>query len=231
MAAKPQTHSRVKKQEPKLKTDMEGNDWYNRTGYTDYRNHYRGDDRHLNQNVFGAKDEEDAYRGAYRFDNTSDHHNVSTYDWNVGGMHRTKDRNQAANVPYQQNRQHDYERDWSGYYPNDRDEGRQDTGRTERNRDRDEQYRPTSGGYGTRSGESVWDKFHDEYGPDRYRGRDEYSGNTAGSLSWGYDGGDASNPDYDRRFDPFSGRIRQRYSDYDEPRRNRYNDNQDDDRY
>jgi hypothetical protein len=68
---------------------MEGNDWYSRTGYTDYRNHYRGDDRPLDQSVF---------RGAYRMDNDSDHHNETTY--NSFGRNRNRDEQQGGDYIY-----------------------------------------------------------------------------------------------------------------------------------
>jgi hypothetical protein len=212
---------------------MEGNDWYNRTGYTDYRNHFRGDERHLDQRVFGAKDPEDAYRGAYRFDNTSNHHNVSTYDWQVARPHRTEDRNDIRpQVSNQQNRQHDYERDWSGYYHNDRDEDSYGNDRRRQQMLRDERQGPGSRSYNNPRDTSGYGNFDEPYGPDRYtRHRGENYGNMAGSLSFGYDGGYNSNPDYNRMYDPLSGRIRNRQDDSDDARRDRRNDNADYDRY
>ena len=211
---------------------MEGNDWYNRTGYTDYRNHFRGDDRPLDQRVFGAKDPEDAYRGAYRFDNTSNHHNVSTYDWQVGQPHRTLDRNEIRpQDSNRQNRPHDYERDWSGYYPNDRGEDLYDSSRSQPTY-RDAYNRPDRPSYSNPQNESGYGNFDEPYAPDHYRGNPgENYGNMAGSLSYGYDGGYNSNPDYNRMYDPLSGRIRDRQDDENAPRRDRRPANGNYDRY
>lgn len=213
---------------------MEGNDWYNRTGYTDYRNHYRGDDRHLDQRVFGEKDPEDAYRGAYRLDNTSNHHNISTYDWRAGAPHRTKDRDEARpqRGSQQPDRRHDYERDWSGYYHNDRDEGMYGSDSISRNIHSNEQYRLGNRSYSTRHSGSGYNNFDEPYAPDHYsRRRGENYGNMAGSLSFGYDGGYNSNPDYNRMYDPLSGKIRNRQDDFNSPRRNMRDENTDYDRY
>lgn len=128
---------------------MEGTDWYNRTGYTDYRNHYRGDDRPL---------DEDVYRGAYRFDTDSDHRNASTWDWkNQKGRRDRSDYNRDYNRNYNRdyNRDYnsgnrragelanrrDYERDWSGYYHNDRGYDHDNYNTDSRYRSQDRSYR------------------------------------------------------------------------------------------
>jgi len=227
-------------------------DWYNRTGYTDYRNHYRGDDRPVDP---------DQYRGAYRLDTDSDHRNESTWNWSNRSQRDNTDYNRNYNRDYNQdynqdyNRNYnqgnrragqlanrrDYERDWSGYYHNDRggfdrdDDNRDrrypDQDRSGNNRNWDEQYRPTSGGYGTSfgGGSSVGSvrsridardasrssNFNNDYGPDNYRaGQGENYGNMAGSLSFGYDGTSNYDPDYNRHYDPMSGKRRSYHGNY-----------------
>ncbi|WP_299821403.1 hypothetical protein [uncultured Pontibacter sp.] len=233
---------------------MEGMDWYNRTGYTDYRNHYRGDERPM---------DEDEYRGAYRLDTSSKHSNQSTWDWNrdQGRDHSrnnyNRDYNRNYNRDYNQDynsgnqraghlaNQRDYERDWSGNYHKDRggydhdnqnmdsryrrndsDRSYKTSNSSDWNRNRNDDYNSHDRGQGShrsvrsridegnrdRSGSS---NFNADYGPDRYgRGGGENYGNMAGSLSYGYDGANNHDPDWDRHYDPLSGRRQRKGGNY-----------------
>src|SRR5687768_14713758 len=112
---------------------MEGNDWYN-TGYTDYRNHYRGDERPIDQSVF---------RGSYRLDNDGPYHNETTYN----GFNRREQRHENERtydrMPDYQNREQ--RSDYDDNQPRRRDHNRD----IERNR-----YN-----YGSRNTRGYW---HDE---------------------------------------------------------------------
>ena len=224
---------------------MEGIDWYNRTGYTDYRNHYRGDDRPL---------DEDVYRGAYRLDTSSDHRNVSTWDWkrNQDRARGQNDYNRNYNRDYNRNynrdyntgnrragdlaNRRDYERDWSGYYHNDRG------GYDSDNYNTDSHYRSQNRPYRT-SNSSDWSRdrdssrfgqdsartriddryrshpgssnFNADYSPDSYGlGGGQNYGNMAGSLSYGYDGSSNYDPDWNREYDPLSGHRQSYHGHY-----------------
>ncbi|WP_242919565.1 hypothetical protein [Pontibacter liquoris] len=200
---------------------MEGNDWYNRTGYTDYRNHLGGDDRPIDQ---------DRFRGSYRFDNESPDRNETTYNGFDRSEHRQQPQNRRAG---ELSNRRDFERDWSGTYHNDRSPGHdfehdsKYTFRDERGHSRNwnTQFQPTSGSYGSRSGGNAdqeynrsqnedWRRsghsnFNATYNPDHYgSGHGENYGNMAGSLSYGYDGSTTYNQDWNRRYDPLSGELR-----------------------
>lgn len=167
--------------------------------------------------------DEDMYRGAYRFDNESDHHNETTYDgfdlndsWS-GERHRGNNRgenNQGGDYVYRRSLnnqdndrryQEDYRRNNNASY-------------------RNASYRNGSDSYGGYYDDRFGDgssNFNNSYSPDPYRNqnRDQNYGNMAGSLSFGYDGDYNSDPDYRRRYDPMSGRIR---NNREEERRRRH---------
>ncbi|MBB6610045.1 hypothetical protein H7F15_03260 [Pontibacter sp. Tf4] len=187
---------------------MEGNDWYNK-GYTDYRNHFRGDQRPV---------DEDVYRGAYRFDNTSPQHNETTYNGfdrrgerydNAGNYDRrqeNRDTGQYAN--YNDNRNNYRENDW------------------DRNRMQNRNQRPHPRGYWmdeeTQQPVSLYrsthisGNFEDNYGRDPYNNYSDNQnyGNMAGSLSAGYDGN--YNADFNelRYYDPLTGHRRSYHGNY-----------------
>jgi len=189
--------------------------------------------------------DEDSYRGAYRFDTSSDHRNVSTWDWSNDQERnrRENDYNQNYNRDYNRNYNRDYNQDYNRY---DRDSTSRNRGydhdnynadsryyrdqdsryRSSNSSNWDEQYRPTSGGYGTRFGgdtdrehRSVHDRiehrdrgalssFNAHYGPDHYgQGGGANYGNEAGSLSYGYDGSSNYDPDWNRQYNPLTGRL------------------------
>lgn len=180
--------------------------------------------------------DEDSYRGAYRLDTSSDHRNVSTWDWDRDRQNRRdNDYNQDYNRDYNRNYNSDYNRDYNhidrnrgydqdNYNPDSRYYRDQD--RRERNSYRDEQYGPAGGRYGNRFGEepgrehrSVHDRiahrergalssFNAHYEPDHYgQGGGANYGNEAGSLSYGYDGSSNYDPDWNRQYNPLTGRL------------------------
>lgn len=189
---------------------MEGNDWYNPTGYTDYRNHYRGDERPIDQDVF---------RGAYRFDNESRNRNETTYD---GFDRRGRRHDDSRSNHYMQD---NYNSGQSYYYNDNRNQDR------DRNRDGDwnsnnrqnsrqqgywmdeETHQPESLHRSTH----VSGNFEDRYNRDRYNnyGDDRNYGNMAGSLSYGYDGDyNADWDDNNRHYDPLTGHRRSYHGNY-----------------
>lgn len=214
---------------------MERNNWNNRQGYTNDRNRSREKERRV---------DEDVYRGAYRLDNTSDHRNETTWD----GFDRRDDRNRRGmdyNQDYNRNYNSDYNRNYNSDqrpYRSESEKG-SDFSRDSRSQNRsgnnqswDQQYQPTSGGYGTRFGGRERDNqnrdrygagnFNVDYSPDNYGSRTKglNEGNMAGSLSFGYDGDNNADPDGNRRYDPLSGH---RHSNYESrrPERGQYRGN------
>lgn len=181
--------------------------------------------------------DEDSYRGAYRQDISSDHRNVSTWDWGSDRERgrRENDYNRNYNQDYNRNYNRDYNQD---YNTPDRDTSR-NRGYDHDNynadsryyRDQDRSYRssnssnwgeqqlPASGRYGDREHRSVHDRiegrgrgalsnFDANYGPDYYgQGEGANYGNQAGSLSYGYDGFNTYDPDWNRQYNPLTGRI------------------------
>lgn len=181
--------------------------------------------------------DEDSYRGAYRLDNTSDHRNVSTWDWGSDRERgrRENDYNRNYNQDYNRNYNQDYNtpnRDTSrnrGYdhdnynadsrYYRDEQDSRY---RSSNNSNWDEQRRSSSGGYGNDAhrehrsvhdriesrGRGVLSNFDANYGPDNYgQGGGANYGNEAGSLSYGYDGSSNYDPDWNRHYNPLTGRL------------------------
>lgn len=177
---------------------MEGNDWYNRTGYTDYRNHFRGDDRPIDQSVF---------RGAYRFDTESPHHNESTYYRKVD--RREEPRNYDRTSDYYGSGNYNEGRERSENRNMPRNTNRYD----ERNRGRhnrgfwmdEETQQPES----MSRSRSVFGNFESNYQPDPYYARrGENYGNMAGSLSAGYDGNRNADWNEHRYYNPLTGHRR-----------------------
>ncbi|RAU81919.1 hypothetical protein [Pontibacter arcticus] len=197
---------------------MEGNNWYNRTGYTDYRNRADGDERPLDQSVF---------RGSYRLDNDSQHHNQSTYN-------RNNQRPDQFNDQHRGNQRHDqdYERDWSSRYHNsrggfDREDYNDNRNRNYQNQNQYNNQQQRSYNDGRQSRQFSNDlNTNANYGPDSYNNynRGENYGNMAGSLSYGYDGTSNYNPDWNNRYDPMSGEIGSKHGHYASRRPNFYTD-------
>lgn len=184
---------------------MEGNDWYNSTGYTDYRNHFRGDDRPIDQSVF---------RGAYRLDTDSPHHNQTTYN-------RNERREQLREDPRNYERRPDYYSSGSSYYYNEQSNQPQDPRRDyERNRSSyrqgywqdEETHQPESMYRSTH----ISGNFEDNYSPDPYNryNRGENYGNMAGSLSFGYDGNRNADWEEHRYYNPLTGHRRSYHGNY-----------------
>ncbi|MCC9135973.1 hypothetical protein ACFSKU_16000 [Pontibacter silvestris] len=201
---------------------METNNWYNRE-YRDrnfrnrndrnYHDRYQNDDRSIDR---------DAYRGAYRLDDDSSDRNKTTYNGSERRNDSGRHLNRYNQLTYEQdeqnqnsNQDYGYRQDWNNSYRNNRNDrdynynfgdNRHEYRQGDYDRHWDEQYRPSSGGYGTRFGGDR-NNFDADYGPDHFKGsRDENYGNTAGSLSWGYNGIDNYDPDYNRSYNPLTGR-------------------------
>ena len=86
-----------------------------------------------------------------------------------------------------------------------------------------ESSRESSQSYDDDYGRRISGNFDNDYRPDYYsRGPGENYGNMAGSLSYGYDGGYNSDPDYNRRYNPLTGEIRHRSNDHSQRRPHRY---------
>lgn len=197
---------------------------YNRQDRTDYRDNRR-DDRYDDR-----RSDDTHFRGAYRLDNESSSRNRSTYNMNNTGSYR-QNKEQGGDYVYRRSRNL---QDNDGYteqqyrhsYPSNPDrnsyEGRSGNySSMDRNFSRsEEQNRQT---YRPRHNEGISGNFDGDYSPDRYSNRPgENYGNMAGSLSFGYDGDYNSDPDYNRRYNPLTGEIRQRQEDYSERHPRRY---------
>jgi hypothetical protein len=228
----------VYKGEPKTEKAMERYNWHDRPGYGNDRRNYREQQQ--------PRLDESAYRGAYRLDTDSSHHNETTYD----GFDTDSGPQHGGDFVYRRSRNL---QDNDGYTE---DQYRQNYGdlRDQQNSNyrqqwTEEQYRPRSGGFGsryggsagmedsrsrfggernrednrTRFGGSTGSNFNNDYGPDRYRNRPgENYGNMAGSLSFGYDGDYNSDPDYNRQYNPLSGEMRSYRDQYTERHPKRY---------
>ncbi|PRY15473.1 hypothetical protein CLV24_10294 [Pontibacter ummariensis] len=238
-----------------------------RTNWNDRRDYDR-DNRRNNRdrgNDYWSQSrpvDEDRYRGSYRLDNSSEDRNESTWDWNErrnNGNGGRDNYNSNYNRDYNRNYNNDYNRNYNGgnrmsdrsnfdddYTRDSRYQYRSDSGDS---RNWDEQYRPNSGGYGTRFGgnpngrnadiRSVRSRIADEdrygtsnfngdYGPDNYgTGRGDNYGNMAGSLSYGYDGTSNYDPDWNRYYEPQSGERRSYHGNYTSrhPERSQYQNN------
>ena len=192
---------------------MERNEWNNRRSY-------------------GHRVDEDSYRGAYRLDTSSNHRNETTWD----GFDRHGDSNRRGtdyNRDYNRNYNNDYNRNYNSDQRRNRGEssGEDTYSRDSRspypsgnNRNPDEQFRPTSGGYHTRFGGSEKQipergaygagNFNADYRPDNYGSGGANYGNMAGSLSYGYDGDYNADPDWNRRYDPLTGHRQSYHGHY-----------------
>lgn len=199
---------------------MERNEWNSRWGYDSDRNRAHGHRRQV---------DEDSYRGAYRLDTTSDHRHETTWD----GFDRRSDSSRRGtdyNLDYNRNYNNDYNRNYNS------DQRRVHSGEDNYSRDnrsgyrggddriREEQFRPTSGGYNVRFGgrserlehsSPGAGNFDADYRPDHYgNGGGANYGNMAGSLSYGYDGDYNANPDWDSQYDPLTGHHRSYHGHY-----------------
>lgn len=216
----------------KLKPTMERDNWNNRNRYNN--------DRHQNRENEDRVDE-DSYRGAYRLDTTSDHRNQTTWD----GFDRD-DRNRNQGNDYNRNYNSDYNRNYNNDYNRNYNSGQQGShggSSSDYDNDRNSRYQnqDRSGGYDSRFGGndrhdsvrnridkrelSEWGNFNTDYSPDNYAGRrDANFGNSAGSLSYGYDGNRNSDPDWNRQYNPLSGERRSYHGNYQSrhPERDQY---------
>lgn len=215
---------------------MERNEWNNRNRHTENRNRsYHDQDRRV---------DEDMYRGAYRLDNTSDHHNETTWD-GYGSTEQNRGRRADYNRNYNRDYNNDYNRDYNSPKQHDRGYDHDNYNLDSRYRDEahpyrtsnrsnwnQQQHRPYSGGYDTRFGGSQkqhqsvhnriedhdpWgaENFNANYAPDHYgQGGGENYGNMAGSLSYGYDGTTTFDPDWNSYYDPQSGHRRSYHGNY-----------------
>ncbi|MHC2990796.1 hypothetical protein OB13_04075 [Pontibacter sp. HJ8] len=204
---------------------MEPYNWHDQPGFWNDRPDYREREQQ-------PRLDESAYRGAYRLDTDSRHHNVTTYDGfltDSGPQHGgdfvyRRSRNLQDNDGYTENQ-----------YRQNYGDLRDQQNSAHRQHWVEEQHHPRSGGFGsryggsagmedsrsgfggapsredsrTRSGSSAGSNFNNDYGPDRYRSRPgENYGNMAGSLSVGYDGDFNADQNRNRHYDPLSGEIR-----------------------
>ncbi|WP_242928337.1 hypothetical protein [Pontibacter vulgaris] len=199
---------------------MEGIDWYSKTGYTDYRNHYRGDDQPLDPSV---------YRGAYRLDTYSPERDRTTYY----GFERDRHQEERHGRNYALNRSGNMHYENMKWDERDRgDYNRRSDYESENRfaRNRDEQYRPDRDE--ARYGNQNRDNFRDErdWDRDQYRNRrNENYGNMAGSLSVGYDGDYYREQERTRHYDPLTGQLRNQPRRYNSP--NEYGFNPDYEQY
>jgi hypothetical protein len=156
--------------------------------------------------------DEDMYRGAYRFDNSSPHHNVSTYNWNE----RYRDERENRNMRERRQGTGHYNTDQSDYYRNRgyrEDRPYRETNRQERGYWQDEdRHQPQS----YQNARHISGNFTADYGPDSYGygEQGENYGNMAGSLSYGYDGGNISDYDENRYYEPLTGHRRSYHGNY-----------------
>ncbi|WP_114782292.1 hypothetical protein [Botryobacter ruber] len=188
------------------------NNWDNRNRRDDLDNRYQrrldyDRQRYEKQRYENMPPQDpDTYRGAYRFDISSDHRNVSTY-YGFGGASHPDERRQAPAA--ERNR-----RDTGGPYTASQ-------GRQYRNEYPGDRYGNAYRGEWEEPDTPGWrdyldhrdnwgsSNFYNDYGPDHYPHIEgENTGNMAGSLSYGYDGDWVSNPDYDRRYNPLTGEVR-----------------------
>ncbi|MEJ8755488.1 hypothetical protein WG947_00650 [Pontibacter sp. H259] len=183
---------------------MEGNDWYNPTGYTDYRNHFRGDERPIDQDVF---------RGSYRLDNDSPHHHETTYN-------RNERRYQQREEPRNYNRNQQYYNQERGNQYHEGSHNVRDTYRYD-NRNQGNPRRGHWHDEETNQPESMWratsvgGNFDNDYYSDPYEARrGENYGNMAGSLSVGYDGDRNADWEQHQHYNPLTGHRRSYHGNY-----------------
>lgn len=197
----------------------------------------RRDDRHRDSRRL----DESQYRGAYRLDedghystynrsNQDDMGNRGRHEDNHGGDYvYRRSRNLQDNDGYTERQyQQSYRGDNSrqGNYSNFG--GRYGGGagmRDDRSRYGNEggNLREDSQYYDDNYGRRISGNFDGDYHPDNYpQRRGENYGNMAGSLSYGYDGGYTSDPDYNRRYNPLTGEIRHRSGNYQQGQPRRY---------
>lgn len=185
------------------------------TNRRDNRRRHHDDFRDHGSNHYRRVDE-DIYRGAYRLDNESDHSDETTYDGfdlndSMARHHEPDNRRD------EQRREYRGEQNQGGDYVYRRSQHTEDNNRryydNERRSD-DRGYKShqddhPSGYYRDRYGDGR-SNFNNSYAPDPYRNQheDQNYGNMSGSLSFGYDGDYNSDPEYKRRYDPISGKLR-----------------------
>lgn len=196
---------------------------------------------------YNERDEEikpDSYRGAYRFDNESEHRNRSTWDdsrnsGTFGQQTQRPDYNQNYNQDYNSNYNRNYNSpgyDHDNYNLDSRYRNHNNTAyRSSNSSDwgrQPEQYQQHRSDYQSQQQpehqqhRSVRDRIEDQdpygtgnfqanYGPDSYgQGGGENYGNEAGSLSYGYDGSSNYDPDWNRHYDPQTGQRRSYHGNY-----------------
>lgn len=197
----------------------------------------RRDDRaHDNRRL-----DESQYRGAYRLDEDS---HYTTYNRSRHGDLGERDRNHdnhGGDYVYRRSRnlqdndgytERQYQQSYRGGSPGQRDYndfgGRYggSAGMRDNRSDYNDRRGSSRGGdqqYGDYYSRRTSSNFDADYRPDHYpQRRGENYGNMAGSLSYGYDGGYNSDPDYNRRYNPLTGELRQRQGSYEQHQSRRY---------
>ncbi|MBX0332893.1 hypothetical protein K3G39_06555 [Pontibacter sp. HSC-14F20] len=187
--------------------------------------------------------DESRYRGAYRLD--EDGH-YSTYNHSRQGDMGNSGRdpyndNQGGDYVYRRSRnlqdndgytEHQYQQsnpgsslrqdnynDFGGRYGGSAGMRNNRSGYNEPNRNE----RSGNQQYGDYYSHRTASNFDADYRPDHYpHRRGENYGNMAGSLSYGYDGDDNSDPDYNRRYNPLTGELHQHDMNYQQRQPRRY---------
>lgn len=207
---------------------MERHNWQDHPDYKDDRRNYREPQPPL---------DESAYRGAYRLDTHSRHHNETTYN----GFDMDT-RQQGGDYVYRRTRNLQDNDDYTG------EQYRQSYPDSRHQKWHQVPYDPQTGGFGSRYGgdagmgdsrsniggehypddrarigRDAGSNFSNDYGPDRYRNRPvENYGNMAGSLSYGYDGDYNANQEHNRHYNPLSGHVRSYRDTYTQRHPKRY---------
>ncbi|PKV75782.1 hypothetical protein [Pontibacter ramchanderi] len=203
----------------------------NRNNWRDDRDERRGEGRRL---------DESQYRGAYRLDEDG---RYSTYNRSRKGdmANAGRDRqneSQGGDYVYRRSRnlqdndgytERQYQQSYRGEQSRQEDYsnfgGRYGGSAGMRDQRSDYNERGMRGGrqFGDTYGRRTSGNFDGDYHPDNYpQRRGENYGNMAGSLSYGYDGDRNSDPDYNRRYNPLTGELRQRQGNYEQGQSRRY---------
>lgn len=185
--------------------------------------------------------DESKYRGAYRLDeegqystyyrsnqgDTGHHHDNHGGDYVYRRSRNLQDNDGYTERQYQQSyrggsARQGVENDFGGRYGGSagRRDSRSDYNERSGSSGSDNPYHPYHRNDYVHHASSNFDVY---YGPDNlpYNPGENY-GNMAGSLSYGYDGGYNSDPDYNRRYNPLTGELRQHQDSFEQPQPRRY---------
>lgn len=229
---------------------MERDNWNNRNRYNNDRDKSRGNEGRVDEDSYRGAYRLDT-TSDHRNQTTWDGFDRDDRNRNQGSDYNrnyNNDYNRNYNSDYNRNYNSGQQGSRDGFFrdnDDDRNSSYQNQDRSSSTRNRDEQYQSRSGGYDTRFGgnsggndrhDSVrsridkrdlsgWGNLNTDYSPDNYAGRkDANYGNTAGSLSYGYDGNRNSDPDWNRQYNPLSGERRSYHGNYQSrhPERDQY---------